>query len=98
MLLALKRCPRCGHFDRNIAQHNRHTVRVAAIAYAIVLAAISATLFAIPSVPLTVSTAAVGVLALAYVLLVIRLRNRHPASVESQVTLLGSVPVKQHGF
>ena len=27
MLLALKRCPRCGYFDKGVAEHNRKTVR-----------------------------------------------------------------------
>jgi hypothetical protein len=98
MLLALKHCPRCGHYDRNIAQHNRHTVRVAIIAYALVLAAIGGTLFAIPKVPLLAAIGAVTVLAAGFTVLVLRLRYRHPANVESRVTLLGSTPMNQNWF
>jgi hypothetical protein len=95
MLMALKKCPRCGHFDREIANHNRHNVRAGLIMYLLVIAAIGVTLYAIPQLPREAFLVTLGVFALGFVLLFRRLRHRYPADVESRVTLIGSTSVNQ---
>jgi hypothetical protein len=96
MLLALKRCPRCGHFDRNVAKNNRHTVRVALIFYTLIIGAIGLTLYFIPGVPLVALIATMGILVLGFGALLIRVAARHPTNVESRVTLLGNTPMNQN--
>jgi hypothetical protein len=95
MLLALKRCPRCGHFDRRIASFHRHTVRVGLIGYALLIGIVAITLFAIPSVPKEALYATLGVLVIGGVLLFRRLRHRYPTNVERRVSLLGPAAPNQ---
>jgi len=92
MLLALKKCPRCGHFDRSVASHNRHTVRVGLTLSGSLLLITALTLFAIPSVSRLVFAITVGALALGFLALLRHLRFHYPANVESRVTLLGTAP------
>ncbi|HEU0031924.1 MAG TPA: hypothetical protein VFQ53_14930 [Kofleriaceae bacterium] len=93
MLLALKRCPRCGYFDRGVAAHNRHTVRVGIVLWGSLLAAVATALLLIPGVPRVIAAIIAGMLAIAFVALIRHLRNRYPQSVESRVVLLESIPV-----
>jgi hypothetical protein len=95
MLLALKRCPRCGHYDRTIAEYNRHTARVAEIAYLVVLAVVAGSLLIIPQVPVLALAIVVGVAALGFVALVRRMKLKYPSNAESRVTLVGSTPLNQ---
>lgn len=97
-LLALKHCPRCGHFDRNIANHHRHTVRVGLIGYMLLIGIIAVTLLAIPAVPRPIFLSTLGVFALGFVALAWRLRRRYPVDVESRVHLVGTTAQNQHWF
>jgi len=97
-ILALKKCPRCGHYDRGVAEHNRHTVRVGTIAWAVLLASIALSLLAIPAVSHDVFVATSGGLVLALVALFLRLRHRYPANVESRVRFVGTAPVNDGWF
>ena len=94
MLLALKRCPRCGHFDRGVAKHNKHNLRFALSSSGLLIGVVAAALFLIPSVPLVAAASASGALALIYFLLARSFRQKFPTSVERRVILLEStVPV-----
>ena len=90
MLLALKRCPHCGHYDRDIAAHNRHNVRAGLITYTVVLALVALTLFAIPAVPRLALAITGGVFVVGFVWLALHLRSKWPVDAESRVTLLGA--------
>src|SRR5262245_50179645 len=94
MLLALKRCPRCGHFDRGVAKHNKHNLRFALTATALLMGIVAGALFLIPSVPLVAAASAATALALAYVLLARSYRMKFPVSVERRVILLeNNIPI-----
>jgi hypothetical protein len=95
MLLAIKRCPRCGHYDRNIAQYNRHTARVAAITYLVVLALVAGSLLLIPQIPMLALAIVLGVAVIGFVALVRRMKIKYPANAESRVTLVGSTSLNQ---
>jgi hypothetical protein len=92
MLLALKRCPRCGYFDRSVAKHNRYNLRFAQIASTSLFAIAVLVLFAIPG-PWQVFAASAGVLGLVWLLLMRRLSARYPLSVESSVVLTEPTPM-----
>ncbi len=98
MLLALKRCPRCGYFDRGVASANRQTVRVALIAAAAVLALAVLCLFAIPAVSRLVFAISTGGLGLAFLVLARHVITKFPQSVESRVVLVGSKPANDGWF
>jgi hypothetical protein len=94
MLLALKRCPRCGYYDRGVAKHNRHNLRFSLSAAGALFALIAGTLFVIPSVPLVAAASAAGALALVFVLLARNLRMKFPVSVERRVILMeNNIPI-----
>jgi len=98
VMLALKRCPRCGHYDRGVADHHRQTIRVALIAYTILLALVAVTLLAIPAVPREAVAATLGVFVIGFVLILWRLRRRFPVNVESYVSLVGPTAREQSWF
>ncbi|MBX3157561.1 MAG: hypothetical protein KF773_16420 [Deltaproteobacteria bacterium] len=87
MMLALKRCPRCGHYDKAVAQHNRYNLRFSTIASSIVFAIVALSLFAIPSVPPIAFAIATSACAIGFVLLVRGLYLRFPVSSERFVVL-----------
>lgn len=89
MLLALKHCPRCGHYDRGIESYHRQTRRVAAIGYAILLAIVAVTLLAIPSIPREAFAGTLGLLAIGFVALFRRVLRRYPVNVERRVVAVG---------
>jgi uncharacterized membrane protein len=91
MMLALKRCPRCGHYDKAVAQHNRYNLRFTTIASGIVFAIVALSLFAIPSVPPIAFGISTSVCAIAFVLLVRMLYLRFPVSSERFVVLRESI-------
>jgi uncharacterized membrane protein len=91
MMLALKRCPRCGHFDKAVAQHNRYNLRFSTIASGLVFAIVALSLFAIPGVPPLAFAISTGACAIAFVLLVRMLYLRFPVSSERFVVLRESV-------
>jgi hypothetical protein len=95
MLLALKRCPRCGHFDRNVANNNKHNRRIAMLGYILLFGAVGGSLFFIPGIPYLALVIAVGVLAVAFVAIYFRMRTRYPANAESRVRLIGSASMNQ---
>jgi hypothetical protein len=97
-LLALKHCPRCGHYDRQIEAYHRNTVRVGLIGYAILAAIVAVSMLAIPAVPGAVIAVSAGVFALGFVALAIRLHRRFPTDVERRVQLLGSTAQNQRWF
>jgi hypothetical protein len=97
-LLALKHCPRCGHYDRNIERYHRHTVRVGLIGYALLATVVALVLFAIPAVPRLALFTTLGVAALGFVALAWRLRRRYPVDVEHRVQLVGSTAANQRWF
>jgi hypothetical protein len=97
-LLALKHCPRCGHFDRNIAAFHRHTVRVGLIGYSILIAIVAGTLAVIPAVPQIAFLATLGTALLGFVWLAWRLRRRYPVDVEERVQLVGSTAQNQQWY
>ena len=97
-LLALKHCPRCGHFDRNIAAFHRHTVRVGLIGYAILAAIIATALAVIPAVPRVAFTGMLGGAVVGFIVLAWHLRRRYPVDVESRVELVGSTAQNQRWF
>jgi hypothetical protein len=97
MLLALKRCPRCGHFDRGVAKHNRQTVRVAEVFLGLVLAITALCLLAIPSVPQLAVAVSIGTFLLAFAACDRLLRGRYPQNVERRVILTEHVPA-HHGW
>jgi hypothetical protein len=97
-LLALKHCPRCGHYDRNIERYHRHTVRVALIGYALLIAVIAGSLFAIPATRGTIALVTLGAAALGFVALAWRLRRRYPVDVEARVQLVGTTASNQRWF
>ncbi len=90
MLLALKRCPRCGYYDRGVASANRQTVRVALIGAGIGLAITMLCLFAIPAISRPVFAVIAGVLGLGFAALARHVITKFPQSVESRVILVGS--------
>jgi len=94
MLLALKRCPRCGYYDRGVAKHNRHNLRFSLTVAGALVALIAGTLFVIPAVPLVAAASATGALALLFVLLARNLRMKFPVSVERRVILMeNNIPI-----
>ena len=97
-LLALKHCPRCGHYDRNIAAFHRHTVRVGLIGYALLVAVVATALAVIPAVPRVAFTGMLGGAAVGFLLLAWRLRRRYPVDVESRVELVGTTAQNQRWF
>jgi hypothetical protein len=92
MLLALKRCPRCGYYDRGVASANRQTVRVALIASGTALALAVLCLFAIPAVSRLVFAVTAGLLGLGFLVLTRHVLRKFPQSVESRVILVGQQP------
>jgi hypothetical protein len=94
MLLALKRCPRCGYFDRGVAKHNKHNLRFALSALGMLFAVIAGSLFIIAAIPKLGAASAAIALALIYVLVARSLLVKYPISVERRVILMEStVPV-----
>jgi hypothetical protein len=90
MLLALKRCPRCGHYDRAIESYHRHNRRAGVIGAVLVLAIVALALVAIPAVPREVLAGTLAALALGFVVVLRRLHQRYPTNVEARVQLVGS--------
>lgn len=89
MLLALKHCPRCGHYDRGIEHYNRQTRRVAAVGYAILLGIVAVTLLAIPAVPREALAGTLGLLTVGFAVLFRRVLRRYPVNVERRVVAVG---------
>ena len=97
MLLALKRCPRCGYFDKRIAQHNRRSLVVTEILVISVLAAIAGTLLLIPMprLALAISLGVLGLIAIAQALLV---RGHYPVQSEHAVVFTETMNVDNRWF
>ena len=96
MMLALKRCPRCGHFDKAVADHNRYNLRFTTIASGLLFALVALLLFAIPSVPPLAVAIATGAFAVGFVVLVRSLYLRFPVNSERFVVLRESVSQTTH--
>jgi hypothetical protein len=94
MMLALKRCPRCGYYDRGVEKHNRYNLRFAVVSTGLLAIAIALSLFAIPAVPRTAFIITSVVLGACFVALLRVFFQRYPMNVESRVILTESnVPV-----
>ena len=94
MLLALKRCPRCGYFDRGVAKTNKHNLRFSLTALGMLLAVVAGVLFLIPAIPKLAAASAAVAFALVYVLLARSLLVKYPVSVERRVILMeNTIPV-----
>jgi len=97
MLLALKRCPRCGYFDRRIAAHNRRALVVTEILVVLVLAAIAGTLLLIPMprLALAIALAVLGLIAIAQALMI---RGLYPRNSEARVVFKETMSVDNRWF
>jgi hypothetical protein len=94
MLLALKRCPRCGYYDRGVEKHNRHNLRFAQIATGTLVLAIALSLLAIPSVPRLAFIISSAAMLAGFVVLLRMYSRKFPRNVESRVILVESnVPI-----
>lgn len=91
MMLALKRCPRCGYYDRGVAKHNRYNLRFAQVSLGTLVLAIALSLFAIPSVPRVAFVITSVLLVAGFVALLRVFSTRYPVNVESRVILTESV-------
>jgi hypothetical protein len=97
MLLALKRCPRCGHFDRGVAEHNKRTL-VAAEVIAGVLVATAALCLVL--IPMSRATFAIGasITAVTFVAQLVLLIRRYPLDSERRVVLIEAMPADNRWF
>jgi hypothetical protein len=96
MMLALKRCPRCGHYDHAVAKHNRYNLRFTTISSAAILAIVALLLFAIPAVPPLAFAVTTGALAIGFLMLFRMLQQRFPVSSERFVHLRETVSTTTH--
>lgn len=94
MMLALKRCPRCGYYDRGVEKHNRYNRRFAQVSTGLLALAIGLSLFAIPAVPRLAFIITSVVLFACFVALLRVFSKRYPMNVESRVILTeSSIPI-----
>jgi hypothetical protein len=87
MMLALKKCPRCGYYDRGVEKHNRYNLRFAQLSTGVLVLAIALSLFAIPSVPRIAFIITSVLLLGGFVALLRVFQKRYPMNVESRVIL-----------
>jgi hypothetical protein len=97
MLLALKRCPRCGYFDKRVAQHNRRAMVVTEVLVVSLLVAIAGTLLLIPMprIALVISLGVLAVIAIAQALMV---RGHYPVNSEQRVVFTETMKVDNRWF
>jgi len=92
MLLAIKRCPRCGHYDRGVAGHNKRTLVVTEVLVACIVATVALCLWLIPMPRLAVAIGT-AVTAIGFVVQLVLLMHRYPRDSETRVTLSEPLPV-----
>jgi hypothetical protein len=97
MLLALKRCPRCGYFDKRVAQHNRRAMVVTEILIVTLIAAVAGTLLLIP-MPRIALAISLGVLALIAIAQALMVRGHYPVNSEQRVVFTETMNVDNRWF
>jgi hypothetical protein len=97
MLLALKRCPRCGHFDRGVADHNKRTLVAAEVIAGVLLATAALCLFLIPMSRVAFLIGA-GIALVGFIAQLVLLIRRYPLDSESRVVLIEAMPGDNRWF